>query len=205
MNKRQLLILGVGVLLLGWIIISAPKYYNVPSKGKFIWSEGATFYGRQYQPNIDWDWVWQRSLLVILGVGFLVFLVRVKNSAEVTRVEKREVEPPKIIPPRKKEVGRGAGLLITGWIFLIFQLPISYGIFTGNTGIPVLNWQEYPVRCFAIFLGEFIGSHVFLLVAFFAGLQVWKRNKNLNGRILFYCSLAMMCLLFMTGLLLSLR
>ena len=82
MNKRQLLTLALGILALSFIILSAPKYIYVPHKGDLLLSANPT-YAKRYQPRTDWDWIWQRSLPVILISGFLIFVFKKSESPAV--------------------------------------------------------------------------------------------------------------------------
>ncbi|MCB9758169.1 MAG: hypothetical protein H6753_07120 [Candidatus Omnitrophica bacterium] len=103
MNKRQLLTLGIGTLIVCWVIIAAPKYVYVPHKGSFKTTENV-WYAKKFQPRTDWDWVLQRSLPVIFILGFLAFLLRAeKNSLESESHRKETDRPPKIALPKNRK------------------------------------------------------------------------------------------------------
>jgi hypothetical protein len=70
-------------------------------------------------------------------------------------------------------------------------------------GFPILNWQVHPLRSSGTILGETIGSNIFTILAFWAGLGVWRRNENKKGRILVYLSLCVFILLLLAYLFFS--
>ena len=75
MNKKQLIVLGVGILVICGIILTAPKYIYIPHRGNFNVAENPSL-AQTYGAKTSWDTVLQYSIPVILIGGFLIYLLR---------------------------------------------------------------------------------------------------------------------------------
>lgn len=57
------------------IILLAPKYVKLPAEGGYVKYSTLSDY-KHIQPSIDWDWVIQRSLIVVLVAFGLLYTSR---------------------------------------------------------------------------------------------------------------------------------
>ena len=75
MNKKQLIVLCVVILVISIFILTAPKYIYIPYRGSFLLSEFPEL-ANEYEQKISWDWVLQFSIPTILICGFLIYILR---------------------------------------------------------------------------------------------------------------------------------
>lgn len=75
MNKKQLIVLGVLILIISLIILTAPKYIYIPYRGTLLLSEFPQL-ANEHEQKVSWDWVLQFSLPTILICGFLIYILR---------------------------------------------------------------------------------------------------------------------------------
>lgn len=75
MYKKQLVVLGVGILAISIFILTAPKYIYIPHRGTLLLSEFPQL-ANEHEQKISWDWVLQFSLPTILICGFLIYVLR---------------------------------------------------------------------------------------------------------------------------------
>src|SRR3989338_4584427 len=87
MNKKQIIVLGIGVLLICSIILIAPKYVYVPYRATLLSSE-FPYLANKHEQKISWDWVIQYSLPVISIAGFLMLLFKGPVQFPVIRLPK---------------------------------------------------------------------------------------------------------------------
>lgn len=74
MNKKQLIVLGIGILVICGIILAAPKHIYIPYRGTFDVAADPSLTQR-YKAEISWDTVFQYTIPVILISGFLIFFL----------------------------------------------------------------------------------------------------------------------------------
>lgn len=75
MNKKQLVVLGAGILVISIFILTAPKYIYIPYKGTLLLSEFPQL-ANEHEQKVSWDRVLQFSLPIILICGFLIYILR---------------------------------------------------------------------------------------------------------------------------------
>ena len=74
-QKRQKVILGLALAILCGVVMFAPRYVQIPNDGGYIrLRDTASF--KDVSPRVDWDWVIQRGLPVVLVAAALLYTVR---------------------------------------------------------------------------------------------------------------------------------
>ncbi len=78
-RQRQTIALSLALAILCGIVMLAPRYVQVPSPGGYFRLHDTTRF-EHMSPRIDWDWVMQRSLVVILVTSGLLYVFRERGE-----------------------------------------------------------------------------------------------------------------------------
>jgi hypothetical protein len=100
---------------------------------------------------------------------------------------------------------KGGSLLVLGWVAFAITVFSLWGTIATKSGFHVVGWNERPISSFVGMISYTIGSNIFTFLALFAGLRLWKKRNNPQGKYLIYCSVALLVISFMVFLLFSVR
>ena len=79
LQRRQVMMLCLGLATLCSVILLAPRYVQIPHAGGYVRYHDVSRF-KDMVPRIDWDWVIQRGSIVILVTAGLLYSFRTRRK-----------------------------------------------------------------------------------------------------------------------------